>query len=121
MPTGPLRILVVDDQPMVARALSRMLHGHVVHIADGLGTAYQLVKQETYDVVIADHNLRDGCGVDLLRAAHAQVSVVISGAPPDERYDDDLASGQFHWVNKPFRRKTIDALVAQAARQESAA
>lgn len=48
------RVLVVDDDPPVARSLARMLRGHEVHVAIGGEDALARLANERFDVVVSD-------------------------------------------------------------------
>ena len=60
-----VRLLVVEDDPLVARALGRMFtaFGHDVTLADTCRDACQI--QGSFDCAIFDVDLPDGSGLDL--------------------------------------------------------
>ena len=67
-----LRILVVDDQPIVLRSTARLLEGRgheVVQVSDA-DEAGQVA--ETFDVAVVDVELEDGSGVEVARALLAR-------------------------------------------------
>ena len=114
-----LRILVVDDQPMVRRALSRALEDHCVLAADGYDGAARILASEPLDVVVSDYEMPGRNGVDVLKtAAELQPEarrVMISGNPPAD-IKRLVAQGlvhEFHW--KPCGLALIDGLEAFAA------
>jgi ActR/RegA family two-component response regulator len=51
-----LRVLTVDDEPMMTRAVVRMLKpsGHVVSVAGSGEEALEKLAEQTYDVVVSD-------------------------------------------------------------------
>ena len=51
---APLRILVVDDEPILRQALSRMLRDHAVDLADSTDRALELLAEREYDGVLLD-------------------------------------------------------------------
>jgi len=68
MPVTPrrARILVVDDDPVVARAMRRMLREHDVSIALDARHALNAFEQsESFDVVVCDLMMPDMSGADL--------------------------------------------------------
>ncbi|HEY0466961.1 MAG TPA: response regulator [Polyangiaceae bacterium] len=75
MQSLPLRLLVVEDDVTVARALSRTLAraGFSVAVASSCATARALVQ--SFDFAILDLDLPDGNGVDLARALLASGKV----------------------------------------------
>jgi signal transduction histidine kinase len=67
------RILVVDDEPDVASALSDMLlaQGHRVQVAGSGRTALQLLERDSFDIVVTDMRISDFDGPALYREAVA--------------------------------------------------
>ena len=61
-------IIVVDDEPHMRAILTANLQqdGHVVLEANGLATAKNAISGNEYDVVITDHKMPDGSGIDVL-------------------------------------------------------
>jgi len=72
-PDRPPRILIVDDDPSVVRALSEALAADGFGCA-GAGTATEaaaLGGREPFDAVVADVRLPDGSGLDVVRRLQA--------------------------------------------------
>jgi two-component system cell cycle sensor histidine kinase/response regulator CckA len=61
-PQRPLRVLVVDDEPMMTRAVARMLKpsGHVVSVAASGEEALDQLAEQTFDVVLSDMGMGAG-------------------------------------------------------------
>jgi CheY-like chemotaxis protein len=61
-PLLPLRILAVDDEPMMTRAVVRMLKpsGHVVSVAASGEEALEKLAEQTFDVVVSDMGMGPG-------------------------------------------------------------
>ena len=61
-PLQPLRILAVDDEPMMTRAVVRMLRplGHTVGVAGSGEEAIDMLAEQTFDVVISDMGMGAG-------------------------------------------------------------
>ena len=55
-PPRPLRVLAVDDEPMMTRAVVRMLKpsGHLVSVAASGEEALEKLAEQTFDVVVSD-------------------------------------------------------------------
>lgn len=66
-------VLVVDDQRGLARALARLLRsrGLQVTVAHRCATARAQLAAGRYDVLLSDHSMPDGHGLDLVREARA--------------------------------------------------
>lgn len=71
---GPLRMLVVDDDVALAKAMSRGLSrlGFVVHVAETAAQGVAVLERERIDVVLSDMNLSppESGDVFLRRAEH---------------------------------------------------
>jgi len=63
----PARLLVVDAEPSVAKAIRRVLSGHKVQTADGGVEALALVAAHPFDLVLYDIMTRDLPPADMYR------------------------------------------------------
>jgi len=74
-------LLVVDDEGSARTTLTLLLRrrGHRVLEAEGVESAMKRLTEDVFDVVITDLRMRDGDGLDVLRAAktHAPATEVI--------------------------------------------
>lgn len=65
------RVLVVDDDPFVLRAVRRLLlgrrQGWEIDIAERADAAFRLLETKTYDVVVTDIHMPELNGVALLQ------------------------------------------------------
>lgn len=68
--TAAPRVLVVDDEPMLRRVVSRMVAamGCAVVEADGIVAARAALAAQEFDAVLSDIALGDGSGLDLAAA-----------------------------------------------------
>lgn len=68
-----MKILVADDHADSARATGRLLTavGHDVRVVNGCTPALELAARWPFDLLLADIELRDGDGCDLLPAVRA--------------------------------------------------
>jgi DNA-binding NtrC family response regulator len=115
------RILIVDDEPALRRTLERALKGHqyeVVSVADP-NSAYQLLGESTFDVVLLDLRLPqmpgDAFFLAIVRMWPRLLGRVIlmSGDPSPQQpeWPPELAGCPV--LHKPFRLETLTATVAQ--------
>ncbi|GEJ58153.1 PAS domain-containing hybrid sensor histidine kinase/response regulator [Anaeromyxobacter diazotrophicus] len=117
------RILVVDDEPMVARAVARILAMHDVTVLNSAPAALEQLQQAAYDVVLCDLMMPDMSGMELherLGPASATPSdrlVFITGGAFTPQARDFLARVPNPRVEKPFEpaalRALVDGLVAR--------
>lgn len=80
-----LLVCIVDDHVDSVRAMSLMIDrwGHRTLSACSVADAVKLLSQRPVDLLIADLNLPDGSGADILRAAprdHIKHAVALSGS-----------------------------------------
>jgi PAS domain S-box-containing protein len=121
---GRARILVVDDEPMVTRALARILAMHDVTVLNsGPEALAQLQTGPAYDVVLCDLMMPDMTGMELherLCAGGTTPSdrlVFITGGAFTPQAREFLARVPNPRVEKPFEpaalRALVDGLVAR--------
>ena len=103
-----MRVLVVEDEPRLARALQRGLtaEGYAVDLAaDGL-TGLEAARHEGYDAVVLDIMLPGLSGYRLVRQLRAERNwlPVLMLSAKDGEYDqaDGLDSGADDYLTKPF-------------------
>jgi signal transduction histidine kinase len=113
------KVLVIDDEPMVARSLGRMLgHEHEVTIVLSAGDAHRrVVAGERYDVILCDLMMPQMTGMDLhaelLRTVPEQASqmVFLTGGAftPGARTFLDAVPNQR--VEKPFDTQHLRSII----------
>jgi two-component system, OmpR family, KDP operon response regulator KdpE len=109
------RVLVVDDEPQILRALRINLHARqydVITAGTGRG-ALEAAADAHPDLVILDLGLPDMDGVDVIRLLRTwtQVPIVIlSGRVNSAAKVDALDAGADDYVTKPF---SVDELLAR--------
>lgn len=112
-PSSTRQVLVADDEPMIRKALRRVLEkrGHQVTTAPDAATAVELLNSRSFDAVLADARM-PGDGLTILRHLDEMdfdgVRVLMTGgldldAPP-------LSPG-VHLLEKPFRFAAVIPLV----------
>jgi CheY-like chemotaxis protein len=120
--SGGLRILVVDDEPLIRWSLSETLaeRGHfVVETGDAAGARRAVAGDVPFDVVLLDFRLPDSDDLSLLasmRQAMPTPQVILMtafGRPEIVRGALDL--GVSRVINKPFEMQTLADLVEAAS------
>jgi CheY-like chemotaxis protein len=91
--SGPHRILVVDDQPLIRQLnVKRLMDAgyHVDAAEDGIA-AWSTLRQSNYDLIITDNTMPRMTGLELIekvRAAGMGVAVLMaSGTVPTEQFN----------------------------------
>jgi EAL domain-containing protein (putative c-di-GMP-specific phosphodiesterase class I)/CheY-like chemotaxis protein len=116
------RVLVVDDEPAIARGLTRVLGlaGHVVTSAMSGEEAVALLASQSFDVILSDIRMPRMDGLTLLRAIRAKdldVPVAfMTGDPAVETAVEAMEHGAFRYLLKPVDSEEVVAVVERAAR-----
>ncbi len=115
-------ILLVEDDPDISLVLALVL-GRAGLVVTQAGTLHEALaaqrrREGSFDAIVADKNLPDGSGIQLLefersRAGDAEL-VVISGFPSLDSAVAALRLGAYDYIEKPFRN--LDDVVATVTR-----
>jgi EAL domain-containing protein (putative c-di-GMP-specific phosphodiesterase class I) len=117
------RILVVDDDQLVLKTILRILRGagYTVDAAETLSEGFEAFEAGSHDLVVADHRLPDGFGIDLLE--HVAVTRPTTGRMLSTAYLQlDLAmkavngSAVAQVLEKPFEKSSLLRTVKHALR-----
>ncbi|HET7729383.1 MAG TPA: response regulator [Usitatibacter sp.] len=127
-----VRVLVVDDDPVVGRSFDRVLaeKGYAVISAPDGESALERLAQEDYDVVYTDLKMPGMSGIEVARrikSSRPGMPVVVItgfGTPENEREAHELGTTAF--LHKPLSPEAIEdsidmALNAIAAARASSA
>ncbi|MDP1822673.1 MAG: ATP-binding protein [Archangium sp.] len=113
-------VLVIDDEPLVGKSISRMLRDHdVVVTADGNEALARLRDGELPDLVLCDLMMPGLTGMELYeRLSEVREEVLprlafMSGGAFTPGAEQFVNSHPVTVLTKPFDRRTLDALVAQ--------
>ncbi|GAB2557516.1 response regulator [Kribbella endophytica] len=109
------RVLVVDDEPQIVRALQINLKArrYEVHVAGSGTAALKVAAQHPPDLVILDLGLPDFDGVEVIRGLRGWTEapiLVLSGRTDSTDKVEALDAGADDYVTKPFG---IDELLAR--------
>lgn len=109
------RVLVVDDEPQIVRALQINLRArrYEVHVAGNGTAALKVAAQHPPDLVILDLGLPDFDGVEVIRGLRGWTEapiLVLSGRTDSTDKVEALDAGADDYVTKPFG---IDELLAR--------
>jgi len=116
------RILVVDDEPQLRRALRSTLSalGFVVDDAESGEAALEKLREERFDLVLLDINLPGLSGIETCRAIRARSDVSVLILTVRDRAEDKiqaLDAGADGYVTKPFDVNELLARVRAALRR----
>ena len=122
-----MRILVVEDEPLLADAVAEGLR-HAAHAVDVVydgGAALERVDVNDYDVVVLDRDLPvvhgdEVCRELALRGGLARILMLTAAAGIDDRVTG-LSLGADDYLPKPFAFRELSARVAALGRRARAA
>jgi PAS domain S-box-containing protein len=115
-------ILLVEDEPTVLEATSRMLNHLNYQVVTAMGGQEALAlyeeRKDEIDLVLTDMVMPDMKGVALfnkLKALNPEVSVVLmSGYPLGEKGVELLAQGVVDWFQKPVSLQKLARIIRRA-------
>jgi len=115
------RVLVVDDQPDVARTLAHLVAsgGYDVDTCTAFDAARHYIETTPPDILVVDVRLGAHNGLQLahqMRATNPQAHIVIVSAYDDAMIRSETARLGARWVDKPVsRRNLLDSLAGHAS------
>ena len=117
-----LRVLVVDDEPLIRWSLAETLAelGHVaVEAGDGASAIRALDENDPFDAVVLDYRLPDSNDLNLLATirlmAPKAAVVMMTAFGTSEVTTGAITLGAYRVVSKPFEMHDMAKLVLQAA------
>jgi DNA-binding response OmpR family regulator len=113
-----VRVIVVEDEPGVRLFVARTLadRGYSVASFGRVAEAAATVREGAFDLLIADVELPDGCGLDLIAMLPAErgiPAIVMSALSAERDFGRGFAAGAADYIGKPF---PADELLARCAR-----
>ena len=123
----PKKILVIDDEALVARSLSKLLSacGFDVVVASSGHEALQKIKDEDFHLIISDIRMPELDGIETVKQIRGYLTcakkkkipeIFITGYADKERYETALAMGVSEYIYKPFEREYILRVVERTIR-----
>jgi DNA-binding NtrC family response regulator len=122
-----LRVLVLDDEPIVCKRLQPALEklGFAVDTFTQSVEAMHQVQQTAYDIVITDLKMKEIDGMRFLEEVKKQRPqtevIVITGFATMETAKQSFQKGVFDFIAKPFKLSEIQDVVTRAAAKIRAA
>lgn len=112
-PARRLSVLVADDEPMIVRAIKRVLErrGHEVLTAPDAYGALDLLEGNSFDAVLVDDRMPGGGRSVLGRLRDrdfAGTAILMTGGALEEGED---VGDTVQWLQKPFPFPTVVSLV----------
>jgi DNA-binding NtrC family response regulator len=117
----PLKILILDDEPIVCKRLQPALEklGYEVESFTDSVEATRRIQETSYDIVITDLKMKEIDGMRFLeevKSRHPKTEViVITGFATMETAKQSFQKGVFDFIAKPFKLGELQEVVNRAA------
>jgi DNA-binding NtrC family response regulator len=109
----PLRILILDDEPIVCKRLKPAFQkmGYAVETFTDSGSALARLRETIFDIVITDLKMEGADGMQVLTGAKESSPqthvIVITGFATLDTAKESYRKGAFDFVAKPFKLRDI--------------
>ncbi len=115
-----LRLMVVDDEPIVGKRLKRLLYkaGYDIDIFTEGSIAIEELGKKSFDIIIADLKMKGINGMDILEIVkkkypHIKV-IIITGYGKKLTAIEAFNKGAFDFITKPFKIKELENIIKKA-------
>ena len=118
---SPMKVLLVDDEPQILRALTWTLgdQGYDIYTATDAFGALEVLDQERIDLVISDQGMPGGNGLDLLKRVKLRypwvMRMILTGQPvvalARRAYEE---AGAYRVLSKPWEPAHLRKLIRTA-------
>jgi CheY-like chemotaxis protein len=114
------RVLLVDDDDVLRKALARALRSHGCEVTEAVSgrKASEFLGLYTFELVLSDVRMPDMDGIELLRVVHERDAdlpvLLITGAPDLETAMKAVEYGAFAYLQKPIELAKLEANVTRA-------
>lgn len=114
------RILVVDDEVVLAKALVKHLQreGYDVDQASDGPEAIEKQKNQPFDLLLTDLKLPSTTGIEVLKESKklnpGLSAIVMTGFGSIATAVEAMKNGAFHYITKPFELDDVTQLIATA-------
>lgn len=120
-----IRVLVVDDEPLVGEAIERILrsYGYAVSVAHSAEQALQILAQQSVDLCLSDLHMPGMNGHDLVQQVHQRYPgipvVIMTGDASVEVLREALNNGASDFITKPWRAHELPVVIERNIRRHS--
>ena len=120
------RVLLVDDEPQILKALTRALQDEDFEILSAAGgeEALGLIRKESIDVVVSDENMPGMAGGELLsivcREYPDTIRILLTGQPSFEAVARAVNQGEiYRFLTKPWNDTDLIITIKQALQRRA--
>jgi len=124
-PSVALRILVLDDEPLIGDFLAGALESHYMDVTSEADDALKLAADGSYDLVLCDLRMPHMSGIDFYselsrrRPDLRSSFVLMTGAALDEDVQSFLKANDIPILRKPFELNELHQFIGRAARAKA--
>ncbi len=117
----PLKVLLLDDEPIVGKRLKPALTkiGCEVEVFEDSRKALERIDQMDFDIVITDIRMDEVDGIEILEHVHQKSPrtrvIIITGYAMMSLAKKAMEKGAFDFIAKPFKPDDLRRVVARAA------
>jgi signal transduction histidine kinase len=117
------RILIIEDDPSSQKALNVLLkdYGELITVGSG-NRAINVLKQQSFDLILTDYQMNDGNGIDVIKYAHQNHSdvpiILITSYGTKAIVADALNLHVFGFIEKPFTCAMVEELVQNGLKRK---
>ena len=123
--TTPIRVLLIDDEVGYVNVLSNRLKKRNFQIgkASSGSEAFQLLRQDDFDVAVLDLKMEDMDGIEVLKIlkkmAPELVVIMLTGHGSAEAAHQGIQLGAFDYLTKPCELEELIEKIHEAYSQRS--
>ena len=116
-----LRVMVLDDEPIVGKRLRQALtkHGFEVEVFEDPRQAIARLGKAQFDIVVTDLRMEEVDGIQVLEFITSNCKdtrvILITGYATVEVAREALVKGAFDFIAKPFKPRDLRAAINKAA------
>ncbi len=117
----PLRLVVIDDEPIALKQLNRILsrRSYQVEVFEDPRQALKHIDRSPVDIVLTDLRMPQLSGLDVLKHVKARQPqtevIVITGYASIEDAVSAVKQGAFHYIEKPISPDRLLSVIQRAA------
>lgn len=115
---GPISVLLVDDDPVLLRAMTRALRDPALELltADSGHEALEVLRRRPIDVLVSDIDMPGLSGLELIALVRREhptvVRMLLTGAATSDRAIEAINEGEVaRFLVKPFERDLFRAIL----------
>ncbi len=118
---GKLRVMILDDEPIVGKRLAPTLtkSGFEVEVFLNPKQALERMDEAEFDIVVTDFRMDEIDGIEVLEQILSKCQntrvILITGYATVEVAREALMKGAFDFIAKPFKPRDLKAVINKAA------